>query len=159
VDRSAHVRGEHLVSRLFASRASICCIGLEPHEIDNDLKKVAGEAACTGYVTVRSKRCLRRRFIFGIRSRGSLRAFYENTLEAADRRIEPLSGIHDFRPIAVFGRDSRARAGALLVGSSWLDVGTRLLPLLPRGSRPSARDSALDLSAPILELCQGRPAS
>ena len=132
---------------------------IEPAEIDNDLAElVAGELVRPGYVAVANafERCFAGVVLSSAPdSRDAWRAFYANTLS---RLQQVASGSYrglDSGPVSVFGRIYEHARG-LVVGSSLLDVGTcfGFFPLLLQRSEPSLEITALDISAPILELAR-----
>jgi hypothetical protein len=139
--------------------ATIVLHRLGPDEIDNDLAElVASELVRPGNVTV--PRAFERCFAGVVLSsapspRDAWRAFYANTLS---KLRQVAAGEHpgpDRGPVAVFGR-IYGHARELVAGSSLLDVGTcfGFFPLLMQQALPRIEISALDVSAPILELAR-----
>ena len=139
--------------------ATVVLHRLEPAEVDNDLaESVAGELVRPGHVAV--PRAFERCFAGVVLSsapgsRDAWRAFYANTLL---KLRQVASGSYtglDSGPVAVFGRIYE-HARTLVAGSSLLDVGTcfGFFPLLLQRSHPRIDTTALDLSAPILELAR-----
>ena len=134
---------------------------LEPAAIDNDLAElVAGELIRTGHVAI--PRAFERCFAGVVlssapSSREAWRAFYDNTLSKL--RLGSYPG-RDSGPVAVFGRIYE-HARERVVGSSLLDVGTcfGFFPLLLQRSEPRIDITALDVSAPMLELARDAAAS
>lgn len=135
---------------------------LEPGAIDNDLAElVAGELVRSGRVAV--PRAFERCFAGVVLSSASdsgeaWRAFYENTLlglEQAASGSHPGSG-----PVGVFGWIYE-HARSLVAGSSLLDLGTcfGFFPLLLQRLEPRLDVTALELSAPMLDLARDAAAS
>ncbi len=135
---------------------------LEPAAVDNDLAElVAGELVRPGRVAV--PRAFERCFAGVVLSSASSSsdawgAFYENTLsrlEQAASSSHPSSG-----PVGVFGR-IYGHARSLVASSSLLDVGTcfGFFPLLLQRLEPHLAVTALDLSAPMLDLARDADAS
>lgn len=144
--------------------ATVVLHRLAPAAIDNDLAElVAAELVRTGSVAV--PRAFERCFAGVVLSsapgpRLAWRAFYDNTLSKLRIVASGAYPDHDFGPIAVFGRIYRHAQG-LSAGSSLLDVGTcfGFFPLLLQRSCPQVDVTALDVSAPILELAREAGAS
>lgn len=132
---------------------------LEPSEIDNDLAElVAGELVRSGYVAV--PRAFERCFAGVVLSSApgpteAWRAFYGNTLSKLQQVPSGSYPGRDSGPVAMFGRIYQ-HAGALVAGSSLLDVGTcfGFFPLLLQQWDPQLKIVAFDVSQPILELAR-----
>src|SRR3954469_14648053 len=124
---------------------------LEPAAIDNDIAElIAGELVRPGHVEV--PRAFERCFAGMVLSsapgpREAWRAFYDNTLSKLQQVALGSYPGRDSGPVAVFGRIYQ-HAGALVVGSSLLDVGTcfGFFPLLLQRSDPQLNVVALDVS-------------
>ena len=140
--------------------ATVVLHRLEPAAIDNDLAElIAGELVRSGHVAI--PRAFERCFAGVVlssapNSKDAWRAFYDNTLSKLQRVASGSSypGL-DSDPIAVFGRIYK-HARTLVAGSSLLDVGTcfGFFPLLLQQSHPRIDTTALDVSAPILQLAR-----
>jgi len=137
---------------------------LEPAAIDNDLaESVAGELVRSGRVAV--PRAFERCFAGVIlssaaSSKEAWRAFYDNTLSKLQQVAPGSYPDGDYGPVAVFGR-IYGQARGLVVGASLLDVGTcfGFFPLMLQRSDPQLDITALDVSAPMLELARDAAAS
>ena len=159
VGRAARVHESPRFTVLTFDGATVVLHRLEPAEIDNDLAEfVAGELVRPGCVKVANafERCFAGVVSSSAPDSGDAwRAFYQNTLS---RLQQVASGSYrdlGFGPVSVFGRIYEHARG-LVVGPSLLDVGTcfGFFPLLLQGSEPRIEISALDISAPILELAR-----
>lgn len=139
--------------------ATVVLHRLRPAAIDNDLAElVAGELVRPGHVAVHRafERCFAGVVLSSAPSpRDAWRAFYDNTLSRLQRVASGSYPGHDYSPVAVFGR-IYGRARTLVSGSSVLDVGTcfGFFPLLLQQSHPRIDTTAVDISAPILELAR-----
>lgn len=144
---------------LSLDEATVVLHRLRLAEIDNDLAEVvAGELVRTGHMAIPHafERCFAGVVLSSAPSpREAWRAFYDNTLSKLQLVASGSYADHDYRPIAVFGR-IYGHARGLVAGSSLLDVGTcfGFFPLLLQRSEPQLDVTALDLSAPILELAR-----
>ncbi len=144
--------------------ATVVLHRLEPAAIDNDLAElVAGELVRSGHVAVPHafERCFAGVVLSSALSVGDAwRVFYDNTLSKLQQVASGSYQGLDSGPVSVFGRIYKHARG-LVAGSSLLDVGTcfGFFPLLLRQSEPRIDITALDISAPILELARGVAAS
>jgi 2-polyprenyl-3-methyl-5-hydroxy-6-metoxy-1,4-benzoquinol methylase len=137
---------------------------LEPAAIDNDLaESVAGELVRSGRVAV--PRAFERCFAGVILSsapspKEAWRTFYGNTLSKLRQAASGSYPDGDYGPVAVFGR-IYGHARGLVAGSPLLDVGTcfGFFPLMLQRSNPQLDVTALDVSAPTLELARDAAAS
>lgn len=131
--------------------------GFPPDEIDNELAEyVAGELVRSGCVTLSDafERCFAGVVLSSaFEPDEAWRLFYGNTLS----RLESGDAVgEDAGPISSFA-GIYARAESFVVGDSLLDAGTcfGFFPLLAKRHEPHLRVTALDLSAPILDLARG----
>lgn len=164
VGQAARVHESPHFTVLSFDDATVVLHRLAPAEIDNDLAElVAGELVRPGCVAVPNafERCFAGVVLSSAPDSGDAwHAFYKNTLS---RLQQVASGSYrglGSGPVSVFGRIYEHARG-LVVGSSLLDVGTcfGFFPLSLQRSEPPIDITALDISAPILELARGVAAS